>query len=192
VAITQQRMTLDEFLELPEEKPALELIDGVVRQKVSPDFLHSMLQGRTMQFINDFAETRGLAVASIEVRTTFHGQSAVPDVSVYQRDRAPLDEDGDFGRFPRRDRPLPDIAIEIRSRGETVREQIDKCLWLVASGVPIALMIEPDSRTIWDCRPDAEPRPLRGPDVVDLGPIIPGFGFTVDELFALLRPRWSG
>jgi hypothetical protein len=36
MAITQRRLTLEEFLKLPEEKPYLELIDGVVRQKVAP------------------------------------------------------------------------------------------------------------------------------------------------------------
>ena len=32
MAITQRRMTLEEFLRLPEEKPYLELIDGMVVQ----------------------------------------------------------------------------------------------------------------------------------------------------------------
>jgi hypothetical protein len=50
-------------------------------------------------------------------------------------------------------------------------------------------MIEPDSRTIWDCRPDLEPVALRGAGVVDLGRVIPGFSFSVEELFRLLRPR---
>jgi hypothetical protein len=37
VAITERRMTLEEFLKLPEidEKPYLELVDGVVRRKQS-------------------------------------------------------------------------------------------------------------------------------------------------------------
>jgi hypothetical protein len=50
-------------------------------------------------------------------------------------------------------------------------------------------MLEPDSRTVWDCRPDAEPRELGGADVVDLGSVIPGFRFAVDELFGRLRRR---
>jgi Uma2 family endonuclease len=187
MAITERRMSLEEFLELPEEKPALELIDGVVKQKVAPDFLHGMLQGRTMEFINDFAESRGLAVASIEVRATLPGSSPVPDVSVYRWERAPLDERGNWGRFPRPNQPLPDIAIEIRSPDQTIREQVEKCRWFVAHGVPIALMLEPDSRTIWDCRPGREPRELRGRDEVDPTSVISGFTFAVDELFSRLR-----
>ncbi len=189
MAIAQQRMTLEAFLELPEEKPALELIDGVVRQKVSPDFLHGTLQMLTMSLINELTLPRELAIAVSEVRTTFARHSPVPDVSVYRWDRIPLDEDGNFGRLPRRNQPLPDIAIEIKSPDDTVREQVEKCRWFVANGVPISLMIDPDSRTIWDCRPDSEPRALRGADEVDLEMVIPSLRFTVDALFSRLRAR---
>ena len=44
MVITQQRLTLEEFLELPEEKPVLELVDGMVTQKVAPQWLHGILQ----------------------------------------------------------------------------------------------------------------------------------------------------
>jgi Uma2 family endonuclease len=37
---------LDEFLELPEEEPALEYEAGVVKQKVSPKAPHGRLQFR--------------------------------------------------------------------------------------------------------------------------------------------------
>jgi Uma2 family endonuclease len=84
MAITERRMTLEEFLELPEEKPALELIDGVVKQKVAPDFLHGMVQSIFLAFINEFAMPRELALAVSEVRATLPGSSPVPDVSVYR------------------------------------------------------------------------------------------------------------
>ena len=35
-AIEHRRMTLEEFLHLPERKPALEYDDGVITKKVSP------------------------------------------------------------------------------------------------------------------------------------------------------------
>ena len=39
-----RRMTLDEFLELPETKPVLEYVDGVVTQNVAPQGQHVLLQ----------------------------------------------------------------------------------------------------------------------------------------------------
>ena len=77
-----QRLTLEEFLRLPEEKPALELMHGVVGQKVSPKTRHSTLQAKSVELINRFAEPARLAFAFPELRTTFAGASVVPDVSV--------------------------------------------------------------------------------------------------------------
>ena len=37
MAVSQQQITLEEFLALPEQKPALEYFDGEVTQKVPPD-----------------------------------------------------------------------------------------------------------------------------------------------------------
>jgi Uma2 family endonuclease len=44
MAVASSRLTLDEFLKLPEEEPALEYVNGVVSQKVSPKGRHSSLQ----------------------------------------------------------------------------------------------------------------------------------------------------
>ena len=40
MALTERRTSLEEFLKLPEEKPALEYFDGKVTQKVSPKTRH--------------------------------------------------------------------------------------------------------------------------------------------------------
>ena len=79
-----QALTLEEFLELPERKPALEFADGTVTQKVAPKGRHSTLQGRFSDWINHFAVPRRLAYAFPELRTTFGGASYVPDISVYR------------------------------------------------------------------------------------------------------------
>ena len=43
MAVAGRRMTLEEFLALPEEEPALEYADGEVTQKVSPNCWHGKL-----------------------------------------------------------------------------------------------------------------------------------------------------
>ena len=52
VAITPQTLSLEEFLELLEEKPALEDIDGRIVQKVPPQWQHAMLQLGRAELIN--------------------------------------------------------------------------------------------------------------------------------------------
>src|SRR5947208_1777259 len=109
MAMPQRRMTLEEFLQLPEEKPALEFIDGTVTQKVAPQGQHSRLQYSITERFNRFAEPRQLASAFPELRTTYAGRSPVPDVAVYRWDRVPVDAAGDVANVFLEP---PDIAIE--------------------------------------------------------------------------------
>ena len=44
MAIVHTGLTLDEFLKLPEEKPALEYLDGVITSKMPPVGPHGLLQ----------------------------------------------------------------------------------------------------------------------------------------------------
>ncbi len=111
MAIQQRSLTLDEFLALPEEEPALELEpDGTLSQKVSPKGQHSTLQLALCEHINQSARAQHLAVAFPELRAVYAGAVYVPDVAVYRWHRIPRTSDGkvasDF-------REPPDIAIEI-------------------------------------------------------------------------------
>src|SRR5437870_3575677 len=126
MATVQQRLTLEEFLKLPEEEPALEYEDGEVTQKVSPRGRHSVLQGEFVQRVNTFGRPRKLARAFAELRVTFAGVSRVPDVSVYRWERIPTTPDGriaDVFQIP------PDIAVEIVSPEQSVASQVRRCLW---------------------------------------------------------------
>jgi len=88
--------TLDEFLKLPETKPASEYINGQIIQKPMPQGKHSQLQGKLITAINQVVEARKIAIAFPELRCTFGGRSIVPDVAVFAWERIPLDENGDI------------------------------------------------------------------------------------------------
>jgi Uma2 family endonuclease len=184
MAITGQALTLEEFLELPEEKPALEYVAGAVRQKVSPEILHGLLQGVLFEWINRFAWSRKLASAAIELRTTFGGASHVPDVAVCLWGRIPRDATGRPGG-PLREPPL--VAIEIASPGQSRKQLREDCAWYVANGVPLALLLEPEDETILVYRPGNPPERLHGADVLHFGDVLPGFQFVVGELYAAVR-----
>src|SRR5216684_9084104 len=95
MAIEQRSLTLDQFLGLPEEEPALELEpDGTVSQKVSPKGQHSTLQLALCERINEFARPRHLALAFPELRTVYAGAAYVPDVAVYRWQRIPRTSEG--------------------------------------------------------------------------------------------------
>jgi Uma2 family endonuclease len=186
MAITQRGLTLEQFLELPEEKPALEYFEGVVTQKVPPQFHHSMLQYWVASRINDFTVPRKLALALPEIRWNSDRARAsrVPDVGVYFWDRVPRNADGELvnDQWVR-----PDIAIEIRSPEQSLRSQIERCRWYVDNDVLLSLLVDSIRRRVHLFRPGVPEAVLRGTDVIDLGDVLPGFQLTVDELFASLR-----
>lgn len=183
MTMTGRRVTLDEFLALPEEEPALEYVDGEVTQKVSPQTWHSELQGEFYHRIRGIARPRRLAHVLPEHRSTYGGRSTVPDLAVYRWGRIPRDA---RGRLVNQVTIPPDIAIEIVSPEQSLRQLDERCRWYVANGVHIALLTNPDDETIRDYRPGAEPRVLSGADVLDLGDVLPGFTLVVGELFAVL------
>ena len=117
--IVGQRMTLDEFLELPETNPALEFVDGMVTQKVAPQAQHVRLQLNFATRINAFTEPQKMASAFPELRATYAGLSRVPDVAVYLWNRIPRLPNG---RIANRFTEPPDIAVEIVSPGQSVYE----------------------------------------------------------------------
>ena len=180
----RERLTLEAFLQLPERKPTLEFADGVVSRKVSPKWRHARLQTKLADLINRFAEPRKLAVATAELRATFAGMSQVPDVAVFRWERIP--------RLPNGDVPddifvPPDIAVEIRSPRQSARGLIRKCSRYIARGVQIALLVDPDDRTIRLFRADGSITTLSGDDRIDVDAVLPGFELTVAGLFATLR-----
>ena len=64
MVVGTRRLTLEEFLRLPEREPALEFDDGVVTQKVSPKAKYSRLQGRLARLIEAIVEPPRVAVVA--------------------------------------------------------------------------------------------------------------------------------
>lgn len=192
------RMTLDEFLALPEEKPYLEWDNGVVVQKdvprarknvsdvVPPQADHGSLQVEMAVQLDRVNRDRHLGRVFTETRFQAPGWAPVPDVSFVRKERIPPGTRRRFGRF---DLP-PDIAVEIVSPDQTVREQLQKCLRYAEVGVPISLVVDGDDETIYAIRPGQPLRVLRGDDRIDLDDVLPGFDLTVQALFDSIVPDW--
>ena len=186
MAVTQTCMTVEEFLALPEEKPALEFEDRVVSQKVSPKAQHSVLQLSFTERVNHQMVQLKLARAFQELRATFGGRSYVPDVAVFRWDRIPFLADG---RVANDFFEPPDIAVEIVSPEQSVNALVRRCIWYVDNGVRIALLIDPDDTSVIRFLPGQPPVVLHGDDPIDLSEVLVDFSLTVRELFDSLRFR---
>jgi Uma2 family endonuclease len=184
MAIRQRRLTLEEFLHLPEAEPELEYIDGVVTQKVPPKFRHSTLQSIFVMLVNQRVGSVRQAYAFPELRTTFAGASVVPDVSIYRWHRIPVDAGGEVVEDALEP---PDVAIEILSPGQSLRSGQTRCRWYVEHGVVVAILVAPGQRTVTLFRDEVPPQVLRGADHIDLDDVVPGFALTVEDLFGALH-----
>ena len=183
MALPQRPLTLEEFLKLPEEKPALEYVDGRVRQKVAGQGRHSGLQSFFDVYFNTLGRPGRIARAFPERRVAFAGQAHVPDVVVFRWARIPRNA---RGQLADECNYAPDMAIEIISPGQTLRQLMQDCEWYVAHGVELALLVLPVGERVRVFLPNEPWRELRGDDVIEFAPIIPGARLTVRELFAAL------
>jgi Uma2 family endonuclease len=179
-----QRMTLEEFLALPEQKPALEYIDGVVRQKVAAKPVHGSIQSFLVEVVNQFARPRRLGIALTETRFVSHRWAPVPDVVFYRRDRIRV------RRAPADFTEPPDLAIEIVSPDQKLADLLKKCVDYIARGAAVALIVEPEEESVLVFRPGQPLVVLQGDERIDLDDVLPGFELTVRRLFEAVNWSW--
>ncbi len=132
-------LTLEEFLKLPETKPASEYINGQVIQKPMPQGKHSKLQGELVTNINAILKPQKIALAFPELRCSFGGRSIIPDVTVFAWERIPLDENGDVANVFE---THPDWTIEILSPDQRPTKVIGNILHCLNYGTSLGWLLE--------------------------------------------------
>lgn len=144
--IKEKSITLEEFLQLPETKPASEYFDNQITQKPMPQAKHSRIQGKLTNVINDVVEESKIALAFPELRCTFGGKSIVPDIVVLTYDHIPREENGDIANVVS---IAPDWMIEILSPEQSQSKIIKKILRSLEFGCQLAWIIDPEEKTIF-------------------------------------------
>jgi Uma2 family endonuclease len=186
MAVTPKRMSLAEFLNEPEIKPALELRQGMVSQKVPPSGPHGSIQYWFGAQVYIFGELRQIAQGFTETRVILGDDTYVPDVIVYLWDNVPTDENGEL---PFYFTTPPDLAVEILSPGQTVRSQLERCREMVGHGMRVVVLADPQRRAVHVIRAGHEIGPLREGDAIDITDVLPGFEMSVSDLFSRIRAR---
>ena len=177
-------LTLDEFLQQPETKPASEYIDGKIIQKPMPQGEHSVIQTDLPATVNAILRPQKIARAFTELRCTFGGRSIVPDVSVFLWDRIPRKENGGVAnRFT----TAPDWAIEIVSPEQSHTKLIKKLLHCLQHGTEMGWLIDPEEQTVLVFRSQHSIAAFDEPESIIL---VPEFAseltLSVGELFGWL------
>lgn len=145
ITLIQPQLRVEEFLKLPETKPASELIQGTITQKPMPQGEQSRLQGKLCAVINEVAETAKIAYAFPELRCTFGGASIVPDIAVFRWERIPRQSSGRIGN---RFEIHPDWSIEILSPEQNLTKVLTKLLLCSQNGTELGWLINPTEESI--------------------------------------------
>jgi Uma2 family endonuclease len=184
VKISVHNLTLEEFLQLPETKPASEYIDGEIIQKPIPQGQHSTLQGELVSLVNGIFKPQKIARAFPELRCTFGGRSIVPDVTVFKWERIPLNEKGRVANiFP----IYPDWTIEILSPDQSITKINKNIVHCLKHGSSLVWLINAEEESVLVYPPYQTIEILDSPNqILPVPDFLSNLQLTVGELFSLL------
>ncbi|MFY7802662.1 MAG: Uma2 family endonuclease [Limnoraphis robusta] len=177
-------ITLDEFLKLPETKPANEYIEGQIIQKPMPQGKHSTIQGELVTAINAVLKPQKIGRAFPELRCTFGGRSIVPDLSVFVWNRIPRDQKGEIANSFQN---APDWVIEILSPDQSQTKVTKNILHCLKYKTQMGWLIDPDEKTVFVYLPEQK---IEVYDQSEIALPVPSFAnqiqLTIEEVFAWL------
>jgi Uma2 family endonuclease len=170
-----------------------ELIDGVLVEKVMC-FRESCLAALMIRLLGNFVaeRDRGLITAPDGTLRLAPRLVGIPDVAFISWSRL-------RGRkYPEEPIPdlVPDLAVEILSKGNTPEEMLRKLKDYFLAGVRLVWFVDPEERVVdVYTAPDESTRLVEG-DTLDGGDVLTGFRLPLNELFARVsgaaRPRRPG
>ena len=186
--IVPKLLTLSEFLQLPETKPASEYIKGEIIQKPMPQGKHSRIQSRLCTEINKAGESQKLALALTEIRCTFgvgkaspeETRSVVPDIAVFAWERIPKDENNEItNRFTLH----PDWTIEILSPEQSANQVIEKIVFCLHNGSQLGWLVDPKDRSVMVFQGDRLPAIKSGDDILPVLDSLQDWQLSATEMF---------
>lgn len=173
------KMTVEEYLAIPEEAPYLEYIDGEAIEKSMGDSWHVLVGGATGFAISMYGRTHG-GRSGPSGRVEFGPEGAtqfrLPD-QAYWAPSKPFK--GGRAMQP------PTLAIEIRSPDDSMASQRAKCRYYRNHGVDVCWLVDPESRTI-EVFEDGRDGDVLGDGAVLTSRHLPGFELSLRQLFAVL------
>ncbi len=180
---SSKQITLEEFLQLPETKPASEYIKNQIYQKPMPQGEHSRIQTCLSSAINQAGEPQKLAMAFTELRCTFNGRSIVPDISVFAWERIPRKPNG---RIENRFEIAPDWVIEIISLDQSANLLINKIIFCLNNGTQLGWLIDPEDESVVIFKPNQQPEIRYNSDNLPVLDLLTDWQLSTADLFAWL------
>ncbi len=175
-------MTADEFFRM--ETPLAgkyELVKGEVVHMPPPGFPHGEIQVNIAFAIKSFLRSKRIGRVVTESGALLEREPDTvrgPDVSFYSQERLPLN------RKVRTYHDLPpDLAVEVLSPDDRVRDVNEKISEYLAAGVRVVWLVRPEERNVTVYSVSAEPKTYEVNDTLPGGEVLPGFECLVGDFF---------
>ena len=135
--LTLRPLTFEEFVRLFGEDDDVELVDGMVVQRVAAKDIHEDLQGWLLSILRVYSEAKGLGIvrgSRTAVKITEH-RGRLPDIVFVRKENVHIvQEDGIFG--------TPDLVVEIWSPGDRLSDMLAKEADYKSMGVPEIWLVD--------------------------------------------------
>jgi Uma2 family endonuclease len=182
MSTTEQLMTADELLRMPDDGFRYELVKGELRKMAPARHEHGRVAVRFTWRLAQHVETNNLGVVyAAETGFTLATNPdtvRAPDVAFVSRER--LDEaKRASGFWP----GAPDLAVEVVSPGDTYTEVEEKAIDWLAAGARMVLALNPRKRTVTVYRSLNDIVILNDEATLDLDDVVPGFKILVKDIF---------
>ena len=182
--------TVDDVVRLNDHEDRLyELVDGILVRKTM-GLEESYIAVKIGILLSNFVEPRELGWVVGEggmIRLDIN-LVRIPDVSFISWERVP------GGEVPKKPVPLlvPELVVEVISRGNTPKEMDEKLREYFEKGVRLVWFVRPRSRVVDVCTAPDQFTRLTVSATLDGGDVLPGFSVQVGELFRLPKRPGGG
>jgi Uma2 family endonuclease len=181
----EARLTVDEFMTLPEGDRKLELHEGRVVDVSPASHRHSRIQKRMLRRLDDWCAAHTLNEPLPELPCRLDsGRLLVPDVG-YVRDAARSAAADEAGWLE----GVPDLAVEVMSPSDRPADVRQKVQWYLDHGCSLLWLVDPQRRTATVYRPGAATRHLGEGDILDGEDVLPGLELPLTALWGGVVPR---
>jgi Uma2 family endonuclease len=174
-------------LDVPETKPATEVIDGLFTQKMSPFGLHSRVQLRIAAALQAWSDEcgRGRVGTEWDFDITPPGDRThrlVPDAAYLSYERVDFRDE----RAAQVPDVAPNVAIEILSKGETFENLVRRVEIYLSAGTEVVILVDPCSERA--CLVDSRGSQFIDDDAIIEHAALPGFSLPLRICFQLVPP----
>ena len=182
MATTEQLMTADELLEMPDDGMRYELVRGELKEMPPAGFRHGQIAMKVGRSLDHFVADSGLGVVCAAetgfVLATDPDHVRAPDAAFVRQARA--DAVGNLDSFfpgP------PDVAIEVISPSDRYTEVDEKVADYLAAGTQAVIVVNPRRRTVRVHRAPSDTVELTESDTLEIDDVVPGWRMAVGEMF---------